>query len=522
MAGPVLLIHDDISVIAPAKRVLQRHGIDTLLVTNAADAVITFGDLAPSVVVLAAEVDGGRGGAIYQEIRSHPRGASVSFVLLGDALAEAPEAAVIPLPLDGKALLEAVERAFDGDDVSAAWRLEPPADVEETDAVGLAQALFGDAPEPDAEPQASEASATAGARLGEQLFDDLPPEPEDEQSPGSVERGAAGAPGGSLADDLFGDLSDVADASPVGDASGPLAEGPQPAAADEEPLDDLAPDREREPAAAADAGTSLGDALFGDLDEPDAGTPEASDDEAGRADSESSLPGEGRVVDALEGPAAEPPEDPPAASEAADTAAMGEELFDDREETNAQPGDAAAPGVDVEAADLETAAVDEARSDAFEPDDEVSGAEPEPSLIAEGQSRADERSDQGAAAAEALAPAGGEVEGPVSEPDPGPMEEAAVSIGRPAGSVESERAEAEDSEPEKASDVGEASEPAPAAAAEDSLEAAGEPRSEPLAGPGPQGLGAALDDQAAEPESNEAGFSPASVTVPSEEVWRGS
>ena len=93
MAGPVLLVHDDIAVIAPAKRVLQREGVESVLVTNAADAVIAFGDLAPAVVVLAPEVDSGRGAAIYQEIRNHPRGQAARFVLLGHGIPEAPDAA---------------------------------------------------------------------------------------------------------------------------------------------------------------------------------------------------------------------------------------------------------------------------------------------------------------------------------------------------------------------------------------------------------------------------------------------
>jgi hypothetical protein len=171
MAGPVLLVHDDVSVIAPAKRLLQREGIDSVLVTNAADAVISFGDLTPPVVVIAPEVDGDRGASIYQEIRAHPKGASTRFVMLGHAIPEAPEAVVVSLPLDGQKLLEAVERALEGDDVSSAWHLAEPGDSPPSEPPKLlAETLFEDEP---AEPPVEEAKSPP---LDDMLFGNTPAE----------------------------------------------------------------------------------------------------------------------------------------------------------------------------------------------------------------------------------------------------------------------------------------------------------------------------------------------------------
>jgi CheY-like chemotaxis protein len=188
MPGPVLLVHDDISVIAPVKRVLQRQGVDTLLVTGAADAVITFGDLSPSVVVVSPEVDGGRGGSICQEIRNHPRGANTKFIVLGKALPEAPDAALVSLPLDADALLEAVRKAFQGKEGGSAWHFDAPAAA------------------PGAPPAEMPAQAPAGTEdLGETLFGDEPPGPAQGTAPEPI-AAAPPTPAIDLAQTLFGDL----------------------------------------------------------------------------------------------------------------------------------------------------------------------------------------------------------------------------------------------------------------------------------------------------------------------------
>ncbi|MBI5545043.1 MAG: hypothetical protein HY901_14220, partial [Deltaproteobacteria bacterium] len=178
MSGTVLLVHDDIAVIAPAKRVLQREGVDSVLVTNAADAIIAFGDLAPAVVVLAPEVDGGRGAAIYQEIRGHPQGGETRFVLLGSGLPEAPEAVIVDLPLDGQALMAAVERALEGDEAASAWHLtepsDPPAAVPEPSRP-LEETLFSDLSNGVLKDEGT-------TQLSESLFADLPAPDEGEAS----------------------------------------------------------------------------------------------------------------------------------------------------------------------------------------------------------------------------------------------------------------------------------------------------------------------------------------------------
>jgi colicin import membrane protein len=192
MAGPVLLVLDDIAVIAAAKRLLSREGIETLLVSNVADAIIMFGDLGPEVVVISASVDGGRGASAYQEIRAHPAGHATRFVVLGDPIPEAAEARVVALPLDGDVMIEAVKAALAEPATTGGWQATAIAqapDVVDDDAtpaptgpetwrVTSAHELEGEASSeektpPNGTPMGSEGADTE-ARLENELFGDLP------------------------------------------------------------------------------------------------------------------------------------------------------------------------------------------------------------------------------------------------------------------------------------------------------------------------------------------------------------
>ncbi len=253
MPGPVLLVHDDIAVIAPVKRVLQRQGFDTLLVTNAADAVITFGDLLPEVVVLAPEVDGGRGDSICQEIRAHPKGSQVRFIALGSPVASAPEAAVIEMPLDGKVLLEAVERAMEGGEPAEVFALSEPVqpaaaqekpakeapapESMEGPAAELAATLFGDFPAADTNGEAAIDVSTSIA------------EPPAAVEPPPAEQ-AAEPPAPDLADSL--DANGAPEPEPEPSEPAPAAqEAAAPAEASPEPVPPPAETPAAEPSAAS-------------------------------------------------------------------------------------------------------------------------------------------------------------------------------------------------------------------------------------------------------------------------------
>lgn len=215
MAGPVLLVHDDIAVVAAAKRVLSRNGIETLLVTNVADAVIMFGDLAPEVVVLSAGVDGGRGAAAYGEIRAHPAGHGVRFVVLGEPLAEAPEARTVALPLDGERLVEAVRAALDEPATTGGWQTDV------------------DATAPQKRPRELGPSGAKDASEEPTVIGPPPVAPEDWRAapPPAVEPGPAadsGEDSPDLASELFDDVSEATEAPPPLDA--PQSEGVSPLA----------------------------------------------------------------------------------------------------------------------------------------------------------------------------------------------------------------------------------------------------------------------------------------------------
>lgn len=72
MAAPILLVADDLSLIAAVKRVLAREGYECVLATSAADAIIAFGHALPGLLVLQPSVESGRGGVVLEELKTHP------------------------------------------------------------------------------------------------------------------------------------------------------------------------------------------------------------------------------------------------------------------------------------------------------------------------------------------------------------------------------------------------------------------------------------------------------------------
>lgn len=84
-ASPILLVADDLSLIAAVKRVLAREGYECVLATNAADAVIAWGHALPGLVLLQPSVESDRGGVVLEELQLHPDARLLKVVQIGRA-----------------------------------------------------------------------------------------------------------------------------------------------------------------------------------------------------------------------------------------------------------------------------------------------------------------------------------------------------------------------------------------------------------------------------------------------------
>jgi CheY-like chemotaxis protein len=146
MTAPVLLVHDDIALIASVRRLLTRVGHEVVLATSAADALVAFGHHRPALVILSPDIERGRGNLVLDELQHDP-GHPLRLVLLGRDL-PGVEAPVVPLPLDGKQLLDTVDEvlrvhAAQGEAVSAPAHQEDAASAEETERIRrAADAVF--------------------------------------------------------------------------------------------------------------------------------------------------------------------------------------------------------------------------------------------------------------------------------------------------------------------------------------------------------------------------------------------
>jgi CheY-like chemotaxis protein len=107
MAHPILLVCDDVSLVAMVRRLLERDGRESVLATSVDDALIARGHYAPEVVVLDPAVEGRRGRLILEEIAKHPPSERARVILLGEDVDGYP-ARVVPLPLDGDAFLQLI------------------------------------------------------------------------------------------------------------------------------------------------------------------------------------------------------------------------------------------------------------------------------------------------------------------------------------------------------------------------------------------------------------------------------
>lgn len=119
-APPILLVADDLSVIASVKRVLAREGYECVLATSAADAVIAFGHLLPGLIILQPSVESDRGGVLLEELQGHPDAKLLRVLLLGETI---PGFAwpVLPLPLDVDYFATSLEENVRTTDEAGSW-----------------------------------------------------------------------------------------------------------------------------------------------------------------------------------------------------------------------------------------------------------------------------------------------------------------------------------------------------------------------------------------------------------------
>lgn len=179
MSGPLLLVHDDLATIAAVRRVLSAEGYEVVLATSAADAIISFGQRTPALVLLGPAVDGGRGASVHAEIRGLPEGQAVRFLLLGGGLEGVDDAQIqiLPLPMAPDALRAALQKALATD--GGGWELQSAAQTREEPAPRLPAGEEGD-PWRVADARTSLAPAEP---LADQLFGDL--RAEDPGTPGA-------------------------------------------------------------------------------------------------------------------------------------------------------------------------------------------------------------------------------------------------------------------------------------------------------------------------------------------------
>ncbi|MDP3151256.1 MAG: hypothetical protein Q8N23_01215 [Archangium sp.] len=188
-APPILLVADDLSVIASVKRVLAREGYECVLATSAADAVIAFGHLLPGLIILQPSVESDRGGVLLEELQIHPDAQLLRVLLLGETI---PGFAwpVIPLPLDPDFFATALDENVRTTDEAGSWSVletapaeTPPMPVEPSNQPAddwratSPHEVDQDAPQEDMpEPQAIVADPTPPNlpdALEEKLFGDL-------------------------------------------------------------------------------------------------------------------------------------------------------------------------------------------------------------------------------------------------------------------------------------------------------------------------------------------------------------
>lgn len=121
----ILLVADDLALIASVKRVLAREGYECVLATNAADAIIAFSHGLPGLVLLQPSVESERGQVVLEELQLHPDAGLLRVVLLGESVPGHPWP-VEPLPIEPAALAQAITDNFRAAERSDDWSVVEP------------------------------------------------------------------------------------------------------------------------------------------------------------------------------------------------------------------------------------------------------------------------------------------------------------------------------------------------------------------------------------------------------------
>jgi hypothetical protein len=223
-APPILLVADDLSVIASVKRVLAREGYECVLATSAADAVIAFGHLLPGLILVQPSVESDRGGVLLEELQGHPDAKLLRVLLLGETI---PGFAwpVLPLPLDPEYFRSALEENIRTTDEAGSWSV-----LETNQPAATPPAVEGEGPQ---EPDAWRATSPQEVDQDEAAGEDVPEPQAIVPEPTPPEPNLPGPGPDALEEKLFGDLAADVEASAMQSVESSL---PQPAIDDDEEL----------------------------------------------------------------------------------------------------------------------------------------------------------------------------------------------------------------------------------------------------------------------------------------------
>src|SRR6202158_981918 len=125
MDRPILMVCDDVALVAMVRGLLEREGLESVRATSVADAVIAYGHYAPGVLILHPTVEGGRGRFVLEELAKHPASPHAAVLFLGGGVEGIP-GSVVPLPLDGAILLQLLANAESPGPAAPAAGVEVP------------------------------------------------------------------------------------------------------------------------------------------------------------------------------------------------------------------------------------------------------------------------------------------------------------------------------------------------------------------------------------------------------------
>jgi len=108
----ILLVDDDIAEISAVKRVLLRAGHQTVLATNAGDALAAVARELPGAALVSSTCENGGGLQLARRLLEDDATAQLPVILLGESPDAPPQATQIPRPLDPAQLAEELKLAL--------------------------------------------------------------------------------------------------------------------------------------------------------------------------------------------------------------------------------------------------------------------------------------------------------------------------------------------------------------------------------------------------------------------------